>query len=186
MRLAVQICLLSVGLVWGSAAAWADVVMSPPKKCPYGTIGTTSHCGPECVVRKCKSNKQCWGGATCHPVVLCVQKTMRPACGRGAFLNKGKKYPVYYGRGKCGPKGKCPKGSKCQKIKVCMKKAKPTKRRKAPKKSEEPAVTRKPAKAPARPRPKDDGCSSLGGLPATGSLFALVCLVMGLCFRRRP
>ncbi len=57
----------------------ADVVQSPPKDCPPGSRGVTSHAGPACVVANCESDAECKAAPSTQP----ARDSKRPRQGVG-------------------------------------------------------------------------------------------------------
>ena len=82
-----------LGVLLSSRSASADVVPPPPKHCPKGQVGVTSHGGPECVLEApknclpgyrgqlrgqcvlacCSSDDNCDGGRKCLQVDVCQE-----------------------------------------------------------------------------------------------------------------
>ncbi len=90
-RLACATCLLVVSLI--ASTAHADAVPPPPKSCPKGQVGVTSHSGPacvpqaptdcapgyrgqvggQCVLASCHSDDPCDDGQRCMDVDTCQE-----------------------------------------------------------------------------------------------------------------
>lgn len=108
---------------------FADAVPSPPKNCPRGATGETSHTGQWCAPHACQSDADCkdiWGGAgyvagRCERTSLCVGRTMIPNHRRlpepdGAVLMHERTYAV----SACSGGGTCEGDAKCETAQRCV------------------------------------------------------------------
>jgi hypothetical protein len=84
-------------LISSPLRAGADAVPPPPKNCPPGKIGITSHAGPQCVapppkncppgwrpeirgvcrLEMCDEDGQCEDGTTCREAELCLEEYLQ-------------------------------------------------------------------------------------------------------------
>lgn len=188
-----------------TGVAYADVVMPPPKNCPVANVPMSSHCGPECRMMVCKTDKDCklFSGAygkgkkkyVCRKIKACVSTFKRASCS-GWSAGAKKKYTYYRAHGLCQKSPKCAKGS-CQERKICVApvdlvKPRPRKRP-APRRQSPPAKRKESSVSPAsepqkRPKAgKESSCStfSIRGTGGTLYLFLGLWLFVWIARRRR-
>lgn len=136
--------------------ASADMVMPPPTKCPIGTKGMPSHCGPHCEVQACPPNGQCQrAGEVCQQVDLCTE-TLQCRSISGPYTSTA-------ASSVCGPNRSCQRGT-CSTVNVCM----------------------NPNAPRAQPnRSSILGCRSVGQRPGSGVLPAGILLVGMALWRLR-
>jgi len=109
---------VTLSLLW-SAAASADAIRPPPKDCPAGSVGSSSHCGPECKPLACNSDDDCRDSKVCKETSLCIESGERGRCGKVPASQRTKKYPYKAAHGECPDKGDCEKGT-CVPAKRCV------------------------------------------------------------------
>jgi len=169
------------------------MIMPPPKDCPAGTKGTSTHAGPHCAPVTCRRAEDCGEGQQCRGVRLCVAER--------TYQNRAGHQLTEVIEGTC-PDGKCATGT-CRTLRVCAEPSVGAGGRGA---HEEPAPPgpapalaggaeadepddrpAEPAEAPAGSLPRqrsDHGCA-LGSVPVlvVGLLLAAVALL--LLWRRK-
>ena len=92
-----------------ASPARADVVASPPARCPHGGVPVSSHGGPHCSARPCPG-LACPAGSSCGEVEVCV-----------AALECGGQMPRTCEEvvGPCRDGGGCARGS-CRRLRTCV------------------------------------------------------------------
>jgi hypothetical protein len=95
-------------VLWVSGAR-ADMIMPPPKDCPAGSKGTSTHAGPHCAPVACRRAEDCGDGQRCRGVRLCVAER--------TYQNRAGHQMTRVIEGTC-PDGKCATGT-CRTLRVC-------------------------------------------------------------------
>lgn len=159
MKAAVLIALLLL-----APSAWADRVPGPPKDCPAGAVGETSHNGVWCQPTTCEGDGDCGRfnydrrPRVCQARGLCLEDKATEN-----FRNEGQTFTRTYAHRACSADSDCAVG-KCVTAKRCVlteEAAQPT-----------PAA---PASAPASDTPKPrSGCAGGAEAELLGLLVLLV------------
>lgn len=109
-----------VGLVLAALvaprAARADAVMPPPKDCPTGARGQTSHNGPWCAPTTCAADKDCPSGEICREQALCVSTETVPSQSGWSW---GKPISLSTAHATCDKGAACAKGT-CETARRCV------------------------------------------------------------------
>jgi hypothetical protein len=116
--------LLSVGIGLLASDARADAVISPPKNCPPGAIGDTSHNGPWCRPTSCVDDDDCkkelrWNDKrprVCVDQALCVEQ--RSEKSRSGWSH-GTPFRRAIAHGECAADASCKIGT-CERAKRCV------------------------------------------------------------------
>lgn len=122
--------IIVVLFVASTTNAFADAVPSPPKDCPRGAIGQTSHTGTWCDPRECRSDDDCkslWGGGgyvagRCETTSLCVRRKMIPVHRRVVQPDGGvSMHERTYAVSACGRDSTCEEAdAKCETARRCV------------------------------------------------------------------
>ncbi len=111
------------GLVFAAVAlprvAHADAVMGPPKDCPVGARGQTSHNGPWCAPTTCADDTKCPSGEVCREQALCVATETVPSRSGWSW---GKPITLSTAYGTCDKGAACAKGT-CEVALRCVARA---------------------------------------------------------------
>lgn len=166
--------------------ARADAIMPPPKDCAEGSVGTSSHCGPECLPRPCNSDDDCSEKKkVCRPTRLCIDAGERTPCGRVPYKLRNKKHPYRVATGKCPDKGNCARGT-CVPAKRCVtpSAAPPKPRAEPPKPAPAKPAPAKPAATPPQ-KPSSSWCQVGSSAGSPGLMILVLLLLLGRMRRRR-
>ncbi|MBW2454601.1 MAG: hypothetical protein JRI68_08825 [Deltaproteobacteria bacterium] len=174
------VALLLVGLTLSNAIL-ADAVGPPPKTCPPGAWGQTTHYGPHCAPHTCTTDTECKTAQKCRPHALCVSEQTHEHW-------RGNTHVVRV-TGDCAKGEACPEGSECRKASYCMPtaptpppaSAKPTAEPAAPSESSTPDTP--PASTP--PTKSCGACAAVGSTPNSSPLAVAVLVLAALGLRRR-
>jgi len=184
---------LIVGLASASAAspAHADVVMGPPRDCPPGAVGDTSHNGPWCRPTTCTSDAECVGvGArfdqqaparVCREQPLCIEtRSERSQSG----WSHGKPFERTLAHGVCAAGSTCTAPASCETVKRCVEPATPAAEPPAPAVADVPApAAPEPASGEAPPAAAASRCDVGSRSRPADALWLLG--LLGLARRRR-
>lgn len=154
MRLLVVLAVFAL-----APGARADDVEPPPRDCPAGTRGRSSHSGPHCAVVPCES--PCPAGLSCVDHGFCIE---RVACGH--IRDEGDCF-IDHVVGECDAAGACARGT-CATHRVCLGPSAP------------PAAPPAPTPAAAAPAAAETsgGCAAQPGRGGSGALAVLALVLV--------